>query len=532
MSESDKRSIPPLPYLNGEFLKSSEARLIRILSEYIEPATRLRRHRVRDTIVFFGSARSISPEAAANELELIKEETKLVSEISLEMHARLARAEQAARLARYYNDAMELARRVTEWSKSLTSSHHFIVCSGGSRGMMEAANRGASMARGQTIGLNIQLPMEQEVNQYVSRELVFNFHYFFMRKFWFVYPAKALVVFPGGFGTMDPDINSPRVQSWNVTVEQQIGTEWGVSASYLGSYSDRIWGQVALNPGVYLGEGPCVLNGVSYAVCSTDANLDVRRVLYMQNPQYGQYYGGLDDNTDVGYQRYRGLKLSAQRRSATGVNLNGSYTLGSCFGLPNQARFNQTSAGYLKPDDPEFDAGPCIQDRRHVATLTVGYLTPEMANATARALLSNWRLSGVVNARTGDRINIIDLRDNAKTGIRNQRPNRVKDDIYGAKTLNNFFDASAFSQAAIGTNGDLQQNAGVGPNFWAINLAVSKLVNVTETQRLELRLETFNLLNQFNWGNPDPNFNAGTFGRITTMAGEPRIFQFGVKYDF
>jgi uncharacterized protein (TIGR00730 family) len=98
---------------------------------------------------------------------------------------------------------MELARRVTEWSKGLTSHHHFIVCSGGSHGMMEAANRGASMARGQTIGLNIQLPLEQEVNQYVSRELIFNFHYFFMRKFWFVYPAKALVVFPGGFGTMD-----------------------------------------------------------------------------------------------------------------------------------------------------------------------------------------------------------------------------------------------------------------------------------------------------------------------------------------
>jgi hypothetical protein len=137
-----------------------------------------------------------------------------------------------------------------------------------------------------------------------------------------------------------------------------------------------------------------------------------------------------------------------------------------------------------------------------------------------------------VNARTGDRINIIDLRDNAKTGIRNQRPNLVKDDIYGAKTLTNYFDVTAFSQAAIGTNGNLQQNAAVGPNFWSINLALSKLVNVTSTQRLELRLETFNLLNQFNWGNPDPNFNAGTFGRITTMAGEPRIFQFGVKYDF
>jgi hypothetical protein len=98
---------------------------------------------------------------------------------------------------------MELARRMTAWSKALTGDRHFIICSGGSGGMMEAANRGASMARGKTIGLNIELPFEQEINPYVSRELIFNFHYFFMRKFWFVYPAKALVVFPGGFGTMD-----------------------------------------------------------------------------------------------------------------------------------------------------------------------------------------------------------------------------------------------------------------------------------------------------------------------------------------
>jgi uncharacterized protein (TIGR00730 family) len=203
MSQSERSNIPPLPYLNAEFLKGTEARVIRILSEYIEPATRLRRHRVRDTIVFFGSARSLSPEVAAAQLVSIEEEIKLAGEVSPELQSSLARAEQAVKLARYYNDAMELARRVTEWSKSLTGHHHFIVCSGGSNGMMEAANRGASIARGQTIGLNIELPHEQDVNQYVSRELIFNFHYFFMRKFWFVYPAKALVVFPGGFGTMD-----------------------------------------------------------------------------------------------------------------------------------------------------------------------------------------------------------------------------------------------------------------------------------------------------------------------------------------
>ena len=204
MNESDHSVTPPsLPYLNAEFLKSREARIIRILSEYIEPESRLRRYRVRDTIVFFGSARSVTPEIAAVKLEALKEQIAQAGEMTPELEAAQVEAEHTVKLARYYSDAVELARRMTEWSKALTGDRHFIICSGGSGGMMEAANRGASLARGKSIGLNIVLPFEQSVNNYVSRELVFNFHYFFMRKFWFIYPAKALVVFPGGFGTMD-----------------------------------------------------------------------------------------------------------------------------------------------------------------------------------------------------------------------------------------------------------------------------------------------------------------------------------------
>src|SRR5215467_14871218 len=203
MDESDLTKTPPLAYLNKDFLKSPDARVVRIISEYLEPAARLRRHGVRDTIVFFGSARSVTPEQANIELEEIKREAAKAPALTTDLEAQLTRAEYAVRLARYYQDAAELARRLTEWSKGLTGNRHFIICSGGSGGMMEAANRGASSAAGKTIGLNIQLPREQVVNPYVSRELVFDFHYFFMRKFWFVYPAKALVVFPGGFGTMD-----------------------------------------------------------------------------------------------------------------------------------------------------------------------------------------------------------------------------------------------------------------------------------------------------------------------------------------
>ncbi|MBI3650694.1 MAG: LOG family protein [Acidobacteria bacterium] len=243
MSESNHGKIPPVAYLNDEFLKSPDARALRILSEYIEPAARLRRFNVRDTIVFFGSARSFPQEITEAKLD----ELKKITDDTAEHKLALTSAEQAVRLSRYYHDAVELSRRITEWSKGLTGQHHFIVCSGGSGGMMEAANRGASLARGKTIGLNIQLPLEQEVNPYVSREMIFNFHYFFMRKFWFVYLAKALIVFPGGFGTMDelfevltliqtkmPRKTMPVVlfgtEFWDDIINFEAFVKWGVVA--------------------------------------------------------------------------------------------------------------------------------------------------------------------------------------------------------------------------------------------------------------------------------------------------------------
>jgi hypothetical protein len=160
----------PLAYRNEEFLDTPDARAIRILSEYLHPLSHFRKEKIRDTIVFFGSARTF----------------------------------ETSDHGRYYKEARELARRVTAWSKSLRGTgRHFVVCTGGGPGIMEAANRGAADAGGKTIGLNIGLPFEQRPNPFITPDLSFEFHYFFMRKFWFAYLAKALVVFPGGFGTLD-----------------------------------------------------------------------------------------------------------------------------------------------------------------------------------------------------------------------------------------------------------------------------------------------------------------------------------------
>jgi uncharacterized protein (TIGR00730 family) len=182
-------------YKNSDFLMSRDARPLRILSEYLEPQARFARYKVADTVVFFGSARALPLEKATE---------ALVNAKATGNDAAIARAEGGLLLARYYEDARALSKAMTEWSKSLSStSRRFLVCSGGGPGIMEAANRGASDAHGISIGLGISLPDEPTMNEYITREMGFEFHYFFMRKFWFVYLAKALVVFPGGFGTMD-----------------------------------------------------------------------------------------------------------------------------------------------------------------------------------------------------------------------------------------------------------------------------------------------------------------------------------------
>jgi len=192
----------PLAYENEQFLKSPDGRILRILSEYAEPLARFRREQIQDTVVFFGSARVHSRSAADGRLTEVRGNGGNLA--PPQQASAMKRAEAAVDMSRYYEDARRLAYLLTEWSVQIPAKRRrFVVTTGGGPGIMEAANLGAQEAGGKTIGLNINLPFEQFANPYITPSLNFEFHYFFMRKFWFAYLAKALVIFPGGFGTLD-----------------------------------------------------------------------------------------------------------------------------------------------------------------------------------------------------------------------------------------------------------------------------------------------------------------------------------------
>ncbi len=191
-------------YNNYDFLNSPSARTIRVLSEMLEPAERFRRNKIKNTVVFFGSARILPHSKATKELKNLKSQLSRSIKPSKNLLEKIEIAKKRVEISRYYHDAEKLATRLTRWFKTLKIlKNPFVICSGGGPGIMEAANKGARKAKGLSVGLNISLPMEQHPNKYQTKRLAFEFHYFFIRKFWFFYLAKALVIFPGGYGTLD-----------------------------------------------------------------------------------------------------------------------------------------------------------------------------------------------------------------------------------------------------------------------------------------------------------------------------------------
>jgi hypothetical protein len=344
-------------------------------------------------------------------------------------------------------------------------------------------------------------------------------------------------VFPltGPYIAIEPDIKPPRQQSWNLGVQRQIGNDLAVAATYIGSYSDRLWNVRSLNEAVYI-PGSCTLqtaNGPQFfPVCSTIATTDQRRKLTMADYADGKYLGATDEHTALGTQTYHGLLLSVQRRLVSGFSVAGNYTLSKCEGHPTQGGTTpNVNSGYVNPADIDYDYGACDSDRRHLFNMTASVETPRFGNAVARAVASDWRISGIFRAYSGGPLSVTVSTDPARSGIGNQRANQILDDPYGDHTINNFLNRAAFAEPALGTLGNLERNSLRGPGQRFLDMSLVRSFRFNGNHRIEARIESFNVFNWFQWNNPVTNFNNVDFGRITS-AGDPRIMQFAVKYQF
>jgi hypothetical protein len=360
------------------------------------------------------------------------------------------------------------------------------------------------------------------------------------------------------YGTYDNfkiDTRLPYAQQWNLSLQRQIGNDWLLSAAYIGNEVVHLYGAIERNPAIYMGLGPCTVNGVAYNPCSTTQNTNARRLLTLLNPTEGSKVGFMDEWDDGGTRNYHGLLLSAQKRLSRGFTVSGNYTWSHCIGNVTNTFLNVQNGGVglYFADTRDGDRGACVgatsgADTRHIANLTAVAETPKFSNRVTRALASDWRGSATVNIRSGSAFTVVSGVDNALNGINStgQYANQVLPDIYGDKSTANltgvrlpgqppaqgqWLNPAAFAAPAPGTKGNTRPGIAFGPGNLTFNAGLSRLFPITERQRIELRGEAQNVLNHTNFIIPSGTLNANTFGRLQA-AYDGRIMQFAFKYIF
>jgi len=335
----------------------------------------------------------------------------------------------------------------------------------------------------------------------------------------------------GPFLSLSDDMKSTHVDQWNVTVERQITPVWFASAGYLGSKTSNIWESTPLNNAVFQNVG---------TAAPSIANINARRPFTLLNPSQGQYYGPVDLYMTDGKQRYDGMLLTLRRVSAR-TSLTANYALSHCHGSPdgNGGGTTNVSVGYNIPSNPAYDDGNCSNDRLQNFTLVASYETPRFENRALRVAATGWRLVGNFRATTGSWLTITTGADrlfNGQAGT--QRPNEQSTNYYADQSINpanggiRFLDPAALTQPALGTFGNMSRNVIRGPGFKNIDMALTRVFPLGATrQNIEIRAEAFNAFNWFEWGNPNTNLSAATYGQITSAL-SPRVVQLAVKYVF
>jgi hypothetical protein len=336
-----------------------------------------------------------------------------------------------------------------------------------------------------------------------------------------------------------------------MSVQRQIGSDWLVSASYIGTETAHMWSQKALNPAIYIPGASCTLNGAPYTPCSSTANTNQRRRLSLERPVDGQLMANVSDTDAGGTQSYNGMLLSLQRQVSHGISVNSNYTWSHCVGDYADVNSQGPAADetYTDPTNRRADRGDCLSERRQNLNFTALAETPQFANSKVRMIASGWRFSSIYSISSGAPFTIITGSDRSLTGAglggaNNQRVNQVLGNVYGdtsGRPLTTYVNPAAFTLPTLGTLGNIGRNTVRGPHTWSFDMAASRSLRVRENQRVELRIEAFNVTNSFRPGGISTQGTSGsgaylslasnTFGQIRNAL-DPRILQFALKYVF
>ncbi len=321
---------------------------------------------------------------------------------------------------------------------------------------------------------------------------------------------------------------------WSLGIQRQVGADWLVSASYMGSHALHLWAQRELNPAIYI-PGNCQAGqyGLTAAgPCSTTGNTDARRRLGLQYPgNDAKMISSVPQTEPGGTQSYHGLLLSVQRRAARGVTIGGNYTWSHCYGDSTSAA-KSDGASYADPNNRAFDRGNCLGDHRHIFNMTAVAETPQFNNSTLRVLATGWRLSGILRMQSGGWLTITTGQDRALSGTAGQRAEQILVNPYRDRKSLIYLNPAAFALPAPGSYGNMGTGNIEGPGYWGLDMALFRTFQpFRESQKLEARFESFNVTNGVRRGDPNTGFGASGFGQILSAA-DPRLLQFSLKYIF
>ena len=369
------------------------------------------------------------------------------------------------------------------------------------------------------------------------------------------FPQNGKAFFPtaGVYINMPINPKPTSVLHWNATYQRQLGKDWLASVSYLGNKTSHLWIAGEVNPALYLGLGPCTINGVNYSTCSTTGNTNQRRRLYLVNPSLGAGYASIDTADDGANAHYDGMLASINHRFANNFTFLANYTYSMCI---SDFDFGAALAGSTNSQlfNRHADWGPCIFDTRHIFNTSLSATSAwKMSNKFASAIINNWQLAPWIQLRSGQPLNVTTGKDNSLTGLGNDRPVQVLSNVDATSSTPcptqpfcvAFLNPAAFTPNALGTNGNLGRNAVRGPGYADVSMSISRIFKIREDRyNLQVRADFFNILNRVNYtGAISPaglvtgfstlttNLSTATFGQVQS-AFDPRIIQFSMKFAF